>query len=111
VKRTILLLFLVLIAACVPNGPGSPYISTEPAPIAATPTTAPSPFPTAYAVAPQAREAAFEWKDLAFSADAAYYVRVTQRADPRISGKTNFGAATGFPNEMAWSSPVWVSKQ
>jgi len=71
----------------------------------------PPPFPTAYAVAPGAREAAFEWKDLAFSADAAYYVRVTQRADPRISGKTNFGAATGFPNEMAWSSPVWVSKQ
>jgi hypothetical protein len=71
----------------------------------------PPPFPTAYAVAPQAREAAFEWKDLAFSADAAYYVRVTQRADPRISGKTNFGAATGFPNEMAWSSPVWVSRQ
>ena len=46
-KRTILLLFLVLIAACVPNGPGSPYISTEPAPIAATPSTAPSPFPPA----------------------------------------------------------------
>ena len=72
--------------------------------------SSPHPFPTAYAITPNAREASFDWKDLAFDSDAAYYVRVTQHADERIVSKKNFGSATSFPNEMAWSSPVWVEK-
>ncbi|MBI3681265.1 MAG: DUF3604 domain-containing protein [Acidobacteria bacterium] len=72
---------------------------------------APEPFPAVYAVSPNSKEAAFQWRDLDFRADSAYYVRVTQRADPRLPDKKAFGSATGFPNEMAWSSPVWVSKR
>ena len=72
--------------------------------------SAPAPFPTVYAVSPGAKQTAFEWKDLQFSGAAAYYIRVTQRADPGIINKRDFGSATAFPNEMAWSSPVWVEK-
>ena len=71
----------------------------------------PRPFPTVYAVDSRGNYSAFEWKDLAFDSDCAYYLRVTQRADPRITGKQDFGLASGFPNEMAWSSPVWVEKK
>ena len=71
--------------------------------------SAPYPFPVVYAVQPGGRTASFEWKDLEFRDEAAYYVRVTQRAEARIVQKQNFGSATAFPNEMAWSSPVWVS--
>ena len=72
--------------------------------------SAPDPFPTVYAVSPGGKQAAFEWKDLQFEGNAAYYVRVSQRADPRIVNKKSFGSATSFPNEMAWSSPVWVTE-
>jgi hypothetical protein len=72
--------------------------------------SAPNPFPTVYAVSPDGRQASFQWKDLQFEGDAAYYVRVSQRADPRIANKKSFGSATSFPNEMAWSSPIWVTK-
>ena len=72
---------------------------------------APDPFPAVYSVTPNVNETRFEWKDLTFREDCAYYVRVTQRADPAISGKKNFGNATGFPSEMAWSSPVWVRRK
>ena len=42
--------------------------------------------------------------------DSAYYVRLTQGADPRITIKKQFGGASSFPNEMAWSSPIWVER-
>lgn len=71
---------------------------------------APYPFPAVYSIAPGSPTAAFEWKDLRFTVSASYYVRVTQRADPRISGKSAFGSATAFPSEMAWSSPIWVDR-
>jgi hypothetical protein len=70
----------------------------------------PEPFPVVYSVSPPGGDASFEWRDLDFKSDSAYYVRVTQRADPRIVNKKNFGSATSFPNEMAWSSPIWVTK-
>src|SRR5262249_2269904 len=73
--------------------------------------TAPSPFPVVYAVTPNQKQASFEWKDIAFDGSAAYYVRVTQRADPVLVNKKSFGAAVSFPNEMAWSSPVWVDRE
>jgi hypothetical protein len=69
------------------------------------------PFPTVHTVTPNDKTAMFEWRDPEFAADALYYVRVTQRADPRVSGKRNFPRASSFPNEMAWSSPVWVKKK
>jgi len=72
---------------------------------------APYPFPVVYAVSPGARTAGFEWKDMEFRGEAAYYVRVTQRADPKLAQKQNFGSAMAFPNEMAWSSPIWVSSK
>jgi hypothetical protein len=69
---------------------------------------APNPFPSVYTVTPGAKDAEFQWKDLDFHENSGYYVRVTQRADPRITAKKDFGGATSFPNEMAWSSPIWV---
>ncbi|MBI4905949.1 MAG: CehA/McbA family metallohydrolase [Acidobacteria bacterium] len=70
----------------------------------------PEPFPAVYAVTPNAPAAAFEWRDLEFRGEAAYYVRLTQRSDPRVTGKQNFGSATSYPNDMAWSSPIWVNQ-
>jgi hypothetical protein len=70
---------------------------------------APDPFPVVYAVQPDSRSISFEWQDQEFRRDCAYYLRVTQQADPRVISKKTFGAATAFPNEMAWSSPVWVT--
>ena len=72
---------------------------------------APDPFPAVYSVAPGVKETSFEWKDLSFREDCAYYARVIQHADPAISRKKNFDNATGFPSEMAWSSPVWVRRK
>ncbi|MCI0392685.1 MAG: DUF3604 domain-containing protein [Acidobacteria bacterium] len=72
---------------------------------------APQPYPVVHQLSPGEREAAFEWRDPQFTGDCAYYLRVTQRADPRIVNKTEFGNASSFPNEMAWSSPVWVQKE
>lgn len=72
--------------------------------------SAPHPFPVAYSIQPSGRQAAFEWKDMQYQGDEAYYVRVTQRAEASIVKHGPSGSATSFPNEMAWSSPVWVTK-
>ncbi|MCI0627187.1 MAG: hypothetical protein L0387_37000 [Acidobacteria bacterium] len=75
----------------------------------------PYPFPVVHSVAPEGRECQFTWKDAAFAADAMYYVRVTQEKSVVISEVKKFPSAGGklavsFPNEMAWSSPIWVKK-
>lgn len=44
-----------------------------------------------------------------------YYVRVTQEKTPDIREVKKLPSAdaklaVSFPNEMAWSSPIWVKK-
>lgn len=75
----------------------------------------PYPFPVVYSVTPKGRECQFTWKDENFNSDALYYVRVTQQKDPAIPEikklpSADAKLAVGFPNEMAWSSPIWVKK-
>ena len=75
----------------------------------------PYPFPVVASVFPKTKEYRLTWNDEQFDADAMYYVRVTQPKDPAISEVKRLGSASAklassFPNEMAWSSPIWVRK-
>jgi hypothetical protein len=51
------------------------------------------------------------WRDPQFTADAFYYLRATQEAAPDIRARYAQAEPNPFPHEMAWSSPVWVSKR
>ena len=76
----------------------------------------PYPFPVVHSVVPQNRECQLTWGDEEFGADAMYYVRVIQEKSPQIPEikklpSADAKLAVGFPNEMAWSSPIWVEKR
>ena len=51
------------------------------------------------------------WKDPAFHVSAFYYLRVRQEVEPGIALRYANVPDNPFPNEMAWSSPVWVDKE
>ena len=76
----------------------------------------PYPFPVVHSVTPAGKECRFVWKDEDLKQEALYYVRVSQQKDAAIAEvKKHTSAdaklAVGFPNEMAWSSPIWVTKK
>ena len=50
------------------------------------------------------------WRDPEFRGDSMYYLRVTQEVAPELAAKYKSTPDNPFPTEMAWSSPVWVSK-
>jgi hypothetical protein len=54
----------------------------------------PSPFPTVYSVAQGTTVHPFKWKDMEFTSDSAYYVRVTQTGGPAHCDQEKFGAAS-----------------
>jgi hypothetical protein len=76
----------------------------------------PYPFPVVHSATSQDRECQVTWQDEAFHAGAMYYVRVIQKKAPEIREVKTFPSAdaklaVSFPNEMAWSSPIWVKKR
>jgi hypothetical protein len=51
------------------------------------------------------------WKDPDFTSDSFYYLRVTQQVPPALAAKYSGQKENPFPSEMAWSSPVWVTRK
>ncbi len=51
------------------------------------------------------------WRDPQFTSDAFYYLRVRQEAAPGIRERYASAKPNPFPDEMAWSSPIWVTKR
>ncbi|MEP7365020.1 MAG: DUF3604 domain-containing protein [Acidobacteriota bacterium] len=68
-------------------------------------------YQTVYRAPLDANKSKVWWRDPQFTGDAFYYLRVTQEASPGIQRRYSSMQPNPFPSEMAWSSPVWVSKQ
>ena len=70
-----------------------------------------SPFAVVYKAPVSGVQAKVWWRDPEFRTDSLYYLRVTQQVSPELAAKYKNAPDNPFPSEMAWSSPVWVSKQ
>jgi hypothetical protein len=70
-----------------------------------------SPFATVYKAPVSGAQAKVWWRDPEFRGDSMYYLRVTQQVSPELATRYRNTPDNPFPSEMAWSSPVWVSKE
>jgi hypothetical protein len=69
-----------------------------------------SPFASVYKAQVSGNQSKVWWRDPDFRSESLYYLRVTQQVSPELAEKYRNSPDNPFPTEMAWSSPVWVSK-
>ncbi len=72
------------------------------------------PYSTVFKAPADGQRVKFWWRDPEFRSDCFYYLRVTQRVAPDVAARyaaEKEELRDRFPTEMAWSSPVWVTRR